>query len=273
MPDETPTPNRGEVFASETAKVVWNAILALKPSDQFEVLTHLQIRLAAGDVKADSHDLRVLGAQAALRRAAEVLGHSPSVEEYRSLRSEHKDAGFPSDGTIRRILGGSWNDALASAHLQTVEGGDMVIASLGVAFTRDELIAGLRECAQELGMAPSVPQYLGWARRPEVRRRANGRRARAIEAYNRVFGSWTKGLVAAGLIDGSDPEVLTRVADGRTRIYKITDDGIAAAIREITDHLGHVPSTIEYQSAREELLNAAIKEGVESLELVEIRGR
>lgn len=200
--------------------------------------------------------MRIAGAHLALREVADLLGHSPSVAEYRSLGQEHPERSWPADGTIRRILGESWNEALKSSSLNTVAGGDMLVASLGSAFTKAELIAAVRECRDELGGVPSLHEYVGWVKKAEVRRR-EGRRPTSQGPFTRALGSWLKTLVAADLVDGSKPELIGWNSSKRPRITRITDEGVQAILSEISGRLGHSPSFAEYQAEREALLEAA----------------
>jgi HNH endonuclease len=244
---------RGEIFHSPAAKIVWAAVLALPAAAQFELLTQLQLRLASADTKADAHDLRVAGAQTALREVAALLGHSPSVDEYRTARKKHPERNWPADSSIRRILGGSWNVALRSTHLQTVAGGDMVIASLGPLFQASELIAAVRQCTEAIGGVPSLHRYLGWAKRPDVRV-LPGRRPTSQQPFERAFGSWLKALVAAELVDGSNPAVIGWDTPDRPRVVRLTDEGATQVLHEVKERLGHVPRLREYQAERERML-------------------
>ena len=93
------------------------------------MLAELQERLGA-PVLASS-DVRVRRAIAALREAAEILGRSPSVGDYRRLQAERRELDWPPDGSLRKWLGGSWNDCLARAHLEAVADGDALVAQMG----------------------------------------------------------------------------------------------------------------------------------------------
>ena len=57
-------------------------------------------------------------------------------------------------------------------------------------------MAALRECAVELDYWPSFNEYIGWARRADVRVRA-GRRPTSQGPFSSTFGSFAKALKAA----------------------------------------------------------------------------
>lgn len=100
----------------------------------------------------------------------------------------HPECGWPPDSSIRRWLGGSWNDALRAARLEALPDGDAIKVHLGGALTADEIIAALRLCAEHLGHVPTFTDYRHWACRPDVVQLA-GRRPRSQPPIDRVFGS------------------------------------------------------------------------------------
>lgn len=237
---------RGEQFADPSARAVWAALCALDPASQHDVLAELQERLGA-PVLASS-DVRVRRAIAALREAAEILGRSPSVGDYRRLQAERRELDWPPDGSLRKWLGGSWNDCLARAHLEAVADGDALVAQMGPSFDKQEVLDALRACAKELGFPPTVSAYLSWARRPDVRER-KGRRPRSQSPFD-LFGGYANALLEAGLVavDGAfEMPATTRVRLGQ---YFATEDVIIAALKEVAERIGHPPRTTEYKLER-----------------------
>ena len=81
---------------------------------------------------------------AALREVASILGRSPSVREYRRLQQQHPAADWPAEASIRRWLGGGWNDALERAHLDCVPEPLAAVKPLPAPFSREETIAACR---------------------------------------------------------------------------------------------------------------------------------
>lgn len=202
---EDERPRRG-LFKDPAAVPVWAGILALDEATQHEVLKELRVRLVAFDTREGGIDKRRAKAIAALRHAAARLGgRSPTITEYRRLLEENPGLDWPSDGAIRRALGagtkggsGDWNTALDQANLEAVPDTVAAQPALGPRFTEEELIAALKECAEDLGETPTTSSYMQWVRRPDVRRRP-GRRPRSIQVFQGAFATWTAAKEAAGM--------------------------------------------------------------------------
>ncbi|MHB1244350.1 MAG: homing endonuclease associated repeat-containing protein [Gaiellaceae bacterium] len=197
----------------------------------------------------------------ALREAAELAGHSPGKNEYEALRMENRQFGWPAAASIRTWLGGSWNDCLGRAHLDSVPDGDAIVMELGLTFTREEAIDALRSCVADLGYVPSVSQYIGWSRRPDVRR-APGRRPNSLSPFCRLFGSYLNALVSAGLFDSESNE-FAGVGPSRYRsaVYAYTDEQLLDALREVAQRLGRTPLWDEYQRERQVILEESAAAG------------
>ena len=132
---------------------------------------------------------KVRAAVSALHEVADVLGHTPSVKEYRSIRVRLPELRRPPDATVRRWLDGSWNDCL-KALLDTPTDGDFAARRAGVndKYEDEEVFAALRECAADLGDPPAMTAYFRWARRPDVLERP-GRRPTSRRPFNASAGS------------------------------------------------------------------------------------
>jgi hypothetical protein len=169
--------------------MVWAAIETLDPGLQHEVLRELATLHAASADNPRGLADKVRAAVVALRQAADVLGHSPSIAEYRAVRDAQPELSLPAEPNVRRWLGGGWNDCLTRALLDTVADTDSPSRPIGLTdrFDDDEVLAALRECAADLGHAPTQTEYLAWARRPDVRERP-GRRPRSYEPFERFGG-------------------------------------------------------------------------------------
>lgn len=98
-----------QLFPDPAARVVWAGVCALDEASQHDVLRELGNRLAfpAERGAVNTRQVREARAIAALREAAEILGRSPSVNEYRHLRKT-KHPSWPPDGSIRDWLSGGW---------------------------------------------------------------------------------------------------------------------------------------------------------------------
>mgnify|MGYP000200350684 CR=1 FL=1 len=248
---------RGQLFSDRSAEVVWAGICALDEGAQHEVLRELRRRL--GDLSERTGDLnrKVARGVAALLQAAEILGRSPSVHAYRQLRAERPGLELPADGTVRRWLGGDWNGALEQAKLKRVPDVDAAVAPLGPRFTAEELIAAVRRASVELGRIPSLQDYLGWARRPDVRRRPD-RLPRSQVPFDRLFGGWRKALVAAQLVGESGAGAPT----SRGRGYRYDDAELFAALEEIGGRVaGGFPTTGEFAAERDAILAEEVAAG------------
>jgi hypothetical protein len=257
--EPSPRPVRGELFADPGAKAVWAAILALPAAMQHEVLAELQQRL--GVAAASGSDARIARAIAALREAEQLLGHSPSVNEYRRLHESRRELGWPPDGSIRRWLGGSWNDCLRQAMLSTVPDGDAIVIPLGPKFERAEIIEAVEQCAAELGRIPSLSDYKGWSRRPDVKSRP-GRRPTSQGPIDRELGGWINALAAAGVVTNAD---VATVAPASSRVragnYFQTPERCIEALQDVAGRIGHSPTTIEYKAERTKIIAESEAEG------------
>ena len=246
---------RGELFADPAADVVWAGVLALDEGTKHELLALLRQQLEVPEERESPHQARVARAIAALREAAEILEESPSVEEYRRLRAENPERGWPADGSVRRWCGGTWNDVLERAHLDRIAEPLAAVRPLGHAITEEEAIAAIRECAAELDRTPTFHGYLSWARRPEVKRRPGSRRPASQPPIDRLFGGWLEALKAAGLVDdrGTGAPRGTGLRTGHG--YRYTDEQLYAAMEELAElDGGRLPSTARFNHLRAEVL-------------------
>jgi len=247
-------PPRRERFSDPVLDAVWAAAQELEPGLLFELQHELAARLSMVDLPTSVTKTKRLAAVKAIRSAAEVLGHSPSITEYRQLRADRPELQLPPDGSVRNWLGLSrWNECLRDAKLDTSPEGDVVVMSLGPAFTHEEVRTALGECVADLGYVPGLHTYLAWSRRPDVRRRP-GRRPRSQPVFDRLYGGWMNALRAGGFIVGEgalDAPDSTIVRAGH---YFQTDDEIKAGLCEVAARLGRPPRTTEYPNVRRQIL-------------------
>jgi hypothetical protein len=175
----------------------------------------------------------------------------------------HPEQQWPPAATIRRWLGGGWNDCLKRAYLDPVPDGDLVVAAIGPRFSDEEMKKALRDCAHDLGKIPTRSVYVAWAKRPDVIRRP-GRRPQSHMVFNRL-GGFPDALAAAGLDDDRtlDELGLPRDVIGRKRLaaYRVTDEAIADAVREIAARCARVPRTTDYVRERELVHRESIEAG------------
>lgn len=247
MTNERP---RGALFGDPSATVVWAGICALDEATQHDVLRELQTRLSVFDTRKGDINQKRARAIAALRQAAQLLGgKSPSVNEYQRLLRENPALKWPADGTLRRWMGGGWNDALEQAHLEPVAEPLAAEPGLGPRFSNDELTTALKQCAVELGRTPTSDQYMLWANRPDVRLRP-GRRPTSIGTFQRRFGGWVAALTAAGLTQ--DDVSGKPFTNGRKEQY--TDEELFQAMLRISQRVGGTPTVTRYSAERKKIL-------------------
>lgn len=260
-PEELP---RGLRFNDPTADIVWAAIQTLDEAAKHEVLAHLRTHLAIPDARGTEEQARVAKAVLALREAAEILSargdkSGLSTHKYEVLRCElERKADWPPESSIRRFVGGTWNDALRRAQLDPVADGDARRTQLGGRLTRQECVTALKQCSEETkNPLPSFSDYINWCRRPDVRRRP-GRRPHSQNPFYRLFDGWADALVAAGLAEeGEITGPVLRIPDYSLRSragYRWTDEQLAEGLRTIAARLGHPPTTGEYPRERERLI-------------------
>lgn len=252
----------GEQFSDPQTGVVWAAISSMEEAAKHDLLTRLREHLAVSDERGGPQGVRVARAIAALREAHDEHlsqgGSGPlGVNTYRRLRDTNPERNWPPDGSVRRWLGqGSWNDALRTAHLEAVSGGDTTPLARGSDFTAEEATAAVNACAEELGHVPSLGEYTAWARRPEVRQ-GQSRVPRSQCVFDRLFGGWLQTLIAARLVkDSRDgvPSVGRLVM--RPAAYRFQPAQMSAALRACKEELGldRSPRSTEYGLWRTRLM-------------------
>src|SRR5215212_1968829 len=113
-------------------------LLRLDPATQREVLNRYEEAL---QVELDTTARRLRRVVGALHEAVRSLGRAPSVREYKGLRRDHPERGWPDPRSITRWLGvRGWNEALVRLGLEPVLEGDSVEAPIGPAYTLAEVI-------------------------------------------------------------------------------------------------------------------------------------
>jgi hypothetical protein len=262
----TPPP-RGELFTDPAARVIWPAIIALPEAVKHDVLKALGNHLALSHERDTPHGQRVARAVAALREAYDLHvasgGVGPlSVERYRELRQHQARHGWPPDASVRRWLGGSWNDALKSARLETVPDGDALKVHLGGAITAEEAITALRLCAEQLGRIPTFNDYLHWCHRDDVIA-LPGRRPQSQPPFDRIFGGWTPALSAAALIETTAAGAVSPNYSLRPGAYRYTREQVGEALSACAQTLGRSPRSAEYMRWRAEELRDSTRQPTE----------
>lgn len=190
-------------FDDPQLDICWAALESVDDARQYTLLQELATHLAhaAGDPRTPAN--KVAAAIVSLRTAAEILVHSPTLIEYRSLRTLNPELELVPDGTLRRWLGlHAWNDCLARALLDAVSDGDFVTMPQGDAFTEETLVVAIRECiAYNDGAVPTLAGLLSWAHDPRVRARL-GQRPLSWTPFQR-YGGYRAVLERNGIVTDS----------------------------------------------------------------------
>lgn len=264
-----PLPMRTQLLADEQAKFVWAAIELLPESSKHLVHDVLSVWMAVPNHRNSAHDVRVAQAVAALREAARILaeeqaasdehheGHEStylSVENFKRLRLEHDEAGWPPASSITRWMGeGSWHGALREAGLYAPANGDHLAVVAEAAFTEGQAVRALAACITELGFAPPFTGYLRWAARPDVQARVDDVPLSSAP-FVRLFGSWTQAVqVALDYLEDDRPLSEAPLAV-RTVQWRYGAKELRGALREVARRLGRSPRRVEYRRIRMEMM-------------------
>lgn len=263
------TPNRQPYrrFESRETEIVWAAVECLDIADQHDLLDALtQALFVEPHLKAKAPSAREARAVLALREAAKILGHAPSIKEYTDIADVHPEYGWPHPSRVRAWLGSnSWNAALERAGLQACASDAIVRERIGARFSEDTLINALRLAAAALERVPTFEQYVSWVRRPEVIAE-HGLLPRAHRTFARTFGSWREACAAAGVRD-SDVLVTRRGVVRYAGHY--TREQVIEALRAVAAELGRPPAVDEYKAIRQRIQDGAVDEKQKSLPSVE----
>jgi hypothetical protein len=261
----------GEFFSDAGARVVWAAVEGLEEGQKHALLELLASELAVPEARSGEHARRQARAVSALREAFRIHqergGEALRQEDYRSLRAEiGEERGWPADASIRRWLGGAWNDALRTAMLPAAPDGDAIVRELGPEYTREDCVKAIQDYIADTGNPlPGLHSVINWARRRDVRARP-GRRPRAQGPYDRLFASWSEALAAAGVVaaDSSTGDAIAGGPGGPSRpprAARYRDEQVRAALREVAHLLGRSPKSGEYMHLRQRIFERERAQG------------
>ena len=245
----TATRANGRWFDRIEMDICWAAVSVLDIADKLVVLRELATEVAAAGVKRDNEYDRVAAAVVSLRNAADILGHSPSLYEYRHLQND-PELDLTPDGTVRRWLGGSsWNDCLRRALLDAVSDGDFVTLANGDPYSEKELVNAIGEyMADHDGRVPPFTQLIAWMRSPAVQARP-GRRPRSLKPFTRL-GGYRAVLERNGLVAANAPrfDVGGRVL---ALSWRFTSEELRGAVNQVASELGRSPREADYRDIRD----------------------
>ena len=204
------------------AKYLYRVMRDRSTTDKRLVLRALSHTVLGED--AESKEL----ALNALRLCTDEIGRVPSRRAYDGWRAAQRvPTDQPSARFIRTRFRGTWRNALAAAGLDGAP--DVTVRRLtahGTAFSRAELVAGLRLCATDLGRHDfSQATYVDWSRRKLFSKDSKVERlCTAPLTFQRVFGSWVNAKAAA-----FEDQAATRpVALTRPELYAFLRQAAAA---------------------------------------------
>lgn len=182
------------------------AFAALDPEEQSEAVERLQERTlakAASDERESERFLR------SLVRVREVLGHAPTVDEYKAVRARLVAAGEDVESfsrVYRRY--GSWrrvHEALDLSQRTTARRIEARFASrkLGKVwrYSDETLRTALLEAAAEVGHPPTTAEFDWWREREMEKARAEGNDDLHLPSdapYRKRWGSWAAALIHFG---------------------------------------------------------------------------
>jgi hypothetical protein len=241
----------GERFPDRELEIVWAAIETLTFPEKAVLLRDLATTVAgAARQKGRNSGDTFRRAIASLWDAYEILGHPPTVSEYKALRLALGEIELMSDrGACRALGGGTWNDALQAAYLPPVPGGDFVHSGANADFTLDEVQRAVQECVEERGgKIPTQAEFLGWARRDDVRVRP-GRRPLSHKTLLR-FGGYRNVVRSAGY----DEQRLSSTGRVISREFAYNEDELREWLRNVAKELGYTPRVADYVEHRNEKL-------------------
>jgi Homing endonuclease associated repeat len=172
---------------------------ALSPIEQEEALAQLQEVRLNREAGEQSETERML---ASLQRVRELVGHSPTVTEYRAAIQQEAREGGPGLESLSRLIShfGSWRmarEALDLSETNTARRIEARFANRRIGrvhqYTEETLRETVRRCAAELGRVPQVGEFKAWRVRELELARARGDRGfhlPGVGPYRARWGKW-----------------------------------------------------------------------------------
>jgi len=221
-------------FDHPEADVVWAAIEALSEPLKHEVLRELATAVAIDSASPRTPAQKVRKGVAALRQAFDLLGHSPSVKDYRRICKLLPELDLPPESNVRTWLGSGWDECLTRALLPATSDGDFSEVPLGSDYEEHELHEAVRQCASEIGRRPFFSEYRTWAKKRDDEG-CPGRRPLSARPFDR-FGGYLEVLVASGVMTREQAvrDALNRVIPAS---HEYDETEFSNAILEVKRHL------------------------------------
>lgn len=203
-PVETGTRRPSVATAVEAIAIVFQA---LDPAAQDEALVRLAEARASRGAQDDSEMARHLRS---LARVRQVVGHPPTVGEYKDVSARLIAAGEDVETFSRlyRYFNYSWpraTEAQALAETTTAQRIDARFRFRQVGkvwrFTEDALRDALAQATAHYGRPPLVAEYDWWRRRELEKAKATGNLGLHLPSaspFRRRWGSWEAALLTLG---------------------------------------------------------------------------
>jgi hypothetical protein len=191
-----------DVLVSETARVVASLISCLPRDAVVDLRRLIQRRLTA----LNPHAVRYARLGLLVEIVSVGTGEVPSSADYEELRREKSLIGesWPAQASLSVAYGG-WVNAVKAAMYLAFDGSSAQRSAASghhrlsnargpvLAYSHDEAVSALRECAQALGVWPTEHEYDEWRRLTAELTRLSGnasKRYPSRAAWKRLFGGW-----------------------------------------------------------------------------------
>jgi hypothetical protein len=181
--------------------------VALPPDEQDDAYQRLREVLTARDAATES----VMGrCVRSLLRVRDVLGHAPSVGDYREVSKALRDVGedIETFNQLYKHFGGSWPRAMEALELSETTTPERIMGRFAARrvgkvwrYSPEHLREVLLRAAAHWGRPPSTAEYEWWRERELELRRAAGEPDAHLPSsspYRRRWGTWENALLAQG---------------------------------------------------------------------------
>jgi hypothetical protein len=195
-----------EVANTSGVELLVAAFRVLDHAEQTRALRACHSLWIEAEEAAGSETARLI---ASLKRAAEVLGEAPGIEDYKRIRLELAKDGeeLAPVSRITKHFNGSWHIAIEALDLSQVSTPRRIEERfrkrrLGKIWRYSEETLGqtLQQAVEDIGRIPQVAEFDWWRQRQIELAVAQGQEIHLPSAspYRRLWGSWEKALLHFG---------------------------------------------------------------------------
>jgi hypothetical protein len=184
------------VSAVDLLIIAYQALGAIEQDELLARLQDLRLKREAGELSETERYL------ASLQRVQELVGHSPTVDEYRQAIKQEVREGGPGLEPLSRLIAhfGSWRmakEALELSETNTARRIEARFANRRVGrvhqYTEQTLGETLQRCVDDLGRLPQLGEFKRWREREIEIARAQGDRGFHLPGagpYRARWGKW-----------------------------------------------------------------------------------